>query len=309
MVELENFISICVCTYKRPQLLSELLESIAIQKTGNFRFEVIIVDNDKTGSANAVVQSFIKNRPEVKIRYEIEPSQGISFARNKTVSIASGGLLAFIDDDEVASPTWLFDLMECMEATQADAVFGPVLPVFPENSKKWVIDSGLFDRPRYNDKSIIFYGDARTGNALIRSEWCKKRSPACFDPELAFSGGEDNDFFKWVGLSGGRFFWADKATVAEIVPLERQCLSFVLERRFRSAVTYWRSANLHRPLIFVLSNALVGLSLGLFLLVLGVLVIPFGFSLTARFLAKATNLLGRLGAVANIKHVGYGELK
>ena len=42
-------VSVCVCTYKRPLLLLQLLESLAEQSLSLAKFEVIVVDNDGAG--------------------------------------------------------------------------------------------------------------------------------------------------------------------------------------------------------------------------------------------------------------------
>ena len=51
-------VSVCVCTYKRPMLLAKLLDSLASQAIeDNFTYEVVVVDNDKTGAARGVATS------------------------------------------------------------------------------------------------------------------------------------------------------------------------------------------------------------------------------------------------------------
>ena len=57
--------SVCVCTYKRPVLLAKLLDSLASQAIeDNFTYEVVVVDNDKTGAARVVVEAAQKDIPD-----------------------------------------------------------------------------------------------------------------------------------------------------------------------------------------------------------------------------------------------------
>ncbi|MCZ6703705.1 MAG: glycosyltransferase [Ignavibacteria bacterium] len=54
--------SICIATYKRPELLEKLLDSLSNQKLPeSVILEFIIVDNDKSGSAKEVVEIAKKN--------------------------------------------------------------------------------------------------------------------------------------------------------------------------------------------------------------------------------------------------------
>ena len=55
--------------------------------------------------------------------------KNISLTRNRTVALASGDWLAFIDDDERAPAAWLEQLAETAERFGADGVLGPVEPV------------------------------------------------------------------------------------------------------------------------------------------------------------------------------------
>src|SRR5262249_58567205 len=51
-------ISICVCTYRRPAQLEQLLKMLDQQATwGLFRFSVVVVDNDARQSARGTVES------------------------------------------------------------------------------------------------------------------------------------------------------------------------------------------------------------------------------------------------------------
>lgn len=299
-------ISVCVCTFHRPALLAELLTSLSVQSKTGFEFEIVVTDNDAAGSARPTIESFRAAHPELVLRYEIEPRAGISHARNHSVAMARGNFLAFIDDDETAAPDWLAELLACQQATHADAVLGPVLPVFPPGSRQWAIDSRLFERPRYPNQSRIRSNDGRTGNALVSSAWARSRQPQCFAEHLAHSGGEDYDFFKWLEAEGGNLTWADSATVSEVVPLSRQCVGFVLERRFRASVTYWRGIyadSSWRRAVMEVAKGLLG---GTAYLIAGTPPALFGnLAVAMPRWVKAMNGFGRIGATTRIRLSGY----
>ena len=119
-------ISVCVCTYRRPQLLRSLLDALAAQETGGgFDVDVVVVDNDPEASAAPVVED-VAARASLPIRYHHEPVRNISLTRNRAVEFASGNLIAFIDDDECPAPDWLHCLHDMLVATGADGVLAPV---------------------------------------------------------------------------------------------------------------------------------------------------------------------------------------
>src|SRR5690348_9357992 len=132
-------ISVCVCTYKRPLQLKQLLQSLDQQATkGLFRFSIVVVDNDAHQSARSIVES-LAERLSVPITYRVEPRQNIAMARNASVGMATGELVAFIDDDEEPSKDWLCGLYETLTKYAADGVLGPVLPKFEEGAPNWAV--------------------------------------------------------------------------------------------------------------------------------------------------------------------------
>ncbi len=298
-------VSICICTYKRPALLLQLLESLAKQTFSLTSFEVIVVDNDKSATARQVIMQTAQLYPTLTVRYAVEPTQGIAYARNKSVALASGELIAFIDDDEWAVKHWLSDMVESLIKQEVDAVLGPVIPHYPEGTHPWVIKSRFFERPRFSTGTFISSNTCRTGNALVKTSWLKSRQPQPFDERLAQSGGEDHDFFKWLEAQGGKFMWCDTAEVREEVPLGRQSLGYMLERGFRVSTNYWQHINRNRKKLRVLSEAILGFGIGIGFAVLGVCVLPAGLHRSARNWVISAKGFGRVMALVDYKLAGY----
>ena len=299
--------SICICTYKRPQLLRNLLLSLAKQDISLNSFELVIVDNDSQGSAQEVVHIFSNEYPLLSIQYAIEAVQGIAYARNRTVSLARGELLAFIDDDEVALPDWLTKLTLCMDQFRADAVLGPVVAAYPAATPNWVIRSSFFERKRFNTGARMTWGDGHTGNALIKAVWAKNRRPHTFNEDLARSGGEDTDFFKWMQSKNASLIWCDIAVVHEMVSQERQSLKFMLRRSYVSSVTYWQARHAQHNVFIRTIEATVGIGLTLAYLFMSILKLPLGIEYFALNLVSAIKALGRVTALAAFDVVGYGK--
>lgn len=99
-------ISVVVCTRNRPDRLAECLRHLERQEYP--RFEVVVVDNAPASDAiRAVVQGWA--RP-VEHRYVVERRGGLSWARNAGAAVASGDVIAFLDDDEEPDSHWLAGL-------------------------------------------------------------------------------------------------------------------------------------------------------------------------------------------------------
>jgi len=220
-------ISVCACTYKRPELLQRLLAALTSQETGGqFTYLIVVVDNDRARSAEAVVASIAANSP-VAIQYFSEPRQGIALARNKAVESATGDFVAFLDDDEFPIPSWLLTLWQTLKQHNVDGVLGPVRPHFDAAPPKWVIEGGFHDRPEDPTGTVLDWGKCRTGNVLLKRELFAIETPA-FRPECL--SGEDQDFFRRMIEKGRKFVWCNEAVAYEVVPPARWTRSFLVRR-------------------------------------------------------------------------------
>ncbi|MCZ2223140.1 MAG: glycosyltransferase, partial [Chitinophagales bacterium] len=116
----EKICSVCIATFKRPELLRKLVQSLFDQKAiDDILLEIIIVDNDIQLSAKDIVASFT-NTSFISISYFSQPVQNISLTRNMSLEKASGHYLAIIDDDEIADQYWIRNLIDTIEKFNAD---------------------------------------------------------------------------------------------------------------------------------------------------------------------------------------------
>jgi glycosyltransferase involved in cell wall biosynthesis len=220
-------ICVCVCTYKRAEFLRRLLGVLARQDTGGlFTYSVVVADNDHSRSAEAVVSDFAAALP-IPIRYCMEPRQNIALARNKAVENATGDFVAFIDDDEFPTQSWLLTLFKTCNQYGVDGVVGPVKPHFEGKPPTWVLKSKLYERLNYPTGFVIDGTKGRTGNVLLRRElFAGDEEP--FRAQFRF--GEDQDFFRRMIEKGYVFIWCDEAVAYESVPPARCKRSFMWRR-------------------------------------------------------------------------------
>jgi len=215
-----DHIGICICTYKRPQLLAELLRKLENQNVGGaFQYSVHVVDNDYRSSAEKTVSQF-GCEAEVLVTYNIEPIQNIALARNRAVRCAQGNLIAFLDDDETPGEEWLLQMFLAFKKFAAAGVLGPVRPCFTSEAPAWLSKSGILNRPSYSTGTILTYLQARTGNLLFDRQIIRE-TDIPFPPETGRTGGEDTEFFKTMMARGHAFIWCEEAPVYETILPER----------------------------------------------------------------------------------------
>jgi succinoglycan biosynthesis protein ExoM len=122
-------IDICICTFRRTHVVETLRSISRLVVKPYWVIRVIAADNDETPSARDIVEATARDC-SLALTYLHAPSRNISVARNACLDAASAPLVAFIDDDEVASPEWLTALVTTLESGDADVVLGPVRAVY-----------------------------------------------------------------------------------------------------------------------------------------------------------------------------------
>jgi len=297
-------VTICICTFRRPQMLTALLEALASQRDLHILWEVVVVDNDAAESASHTIARARARHTHLIIRDAVEPVQSIAEVRNRAVSISRGRWIAFIDDDEVPEEGWLSHLILAAGRYHADGVFGPVLPVLPNGTADWIRRGQFFDRPRHASGTVVPVGELRTGNCLIsRAVLGSVEGP--FDLAFGLSGGEDSSLLAVLRDRGARFLWCDEARVREQVPLERVSLSYLLRRALADGMTHARGQIRVRRGASGWVLALKGLAQ----LVLGLLAAPFmalrGRHAGAVWLQRAAAGAGKALAVTRLRVERY----
>jgi succinoglycan biosynthesis protein ExoM len=232
-------VSICVITYNRPQGLKRLLKGLnklTFDKVLLPQIEVIIVENSTKGIAQQVIAT-IKNDFQWPLKTDIEPKRGISYARNKCLSLASPetDFIAMVDDDEVPKPNWLEELLLIQQQHNADIVTGPAISYLPKNTPSWIVKGGFFEREHHPTGEIREI--AYTNNVLIRGEIIRKLD-RIFDTRFALTGGEDSELFMRLYSYNYKIVWADEAVVEERVSPSRTNLSWILKCGYRAWSTH-----------------------------------------------------------------------
>jgi glycosyltransferase involved in cell wall biosynthesis len=119
-------VSVVVCTYamERYDAFSETVESVLAQTYDSL--EVILVVDGNPDVYDRVQEDFCD--AENVVRHNNDENRGISYSRTKGAELASGEVVAMIDDDAVAREDWIENLVAVYEETDAVAVGGDVRP-------------------------------------------------------------------------------------------------------------------------------------------------------------------------------------
>src|SRR5262249_21172940 len=101
------WVSFCLATYRRPQLLEQTLRSITHQTWSDF--EVIVSDNDPEGSGGPVVEALGDTRCHY---YRNTENLGMIRNFNAALAQATGDYVVLITDDDPVYPHMLATLRE-----------------------------------------------------------------------------------------------------------------------------------------------------------------------------------------------------
>ena len=229
-------VGVCVITYKRPKGLHRCLQSLQLLQfrlSSTPHISIFVVDNDPSASAQPIVQQ-LQTLSKWPITYDVEPTRGISYARNRAVSLAKDcDFIAFIDDDEYADPFWLDELLETQRLHNADVVAGSVIPEFDEGVPDWIKRAWPNGRRRGKVRTGSQVGFAITGNCLFRANVLRD-IPEPFEPRLALTGGSDRFLGLRLSRQGHKIVWCNESVVHEIVPPSRSNIGWMLRRAYRT---------------------------------------------------------------------------
>ena len=155
-----DFVSVVIPTYNRPDMLINLLKSLEGQTLKNFEVIVVVDGDDKTTN---IVKNY-KKKCSYPLEDEVIPNSGCNVARNKGISLAKSNIIAFTDDDCIPDNDWLKNGVRYFENSDVVGIEGVIY-----SSEK----SNVFhNAPQLLKPSSFVHG--RTANMFYRSEILKK---------------------------------------------------------------------------------------------------------------------------------------
>ena len=227
-------VSIAICTRNRASSLRRTLARIAeIEVPSTITYEIVVVDNGSSDGTAEAVRTFEGRLP---LRRVLEPSPGISNARNRAVREIRGSYIVWTDDDVLVDRNWLAAYVRAFNEWPEAAVFGgPIEPLFEAPKPDWLernwdelaecyaivhAPEAVAVEPEAPPFGANFAITAATQRA-VRYDETIGRKPG------RLAGGEETDVIRRV-LSGGRSGrWVPDARVFHVIPKTRMTIDFL----------------------------------------------------------------------------------
>jgi len=237
-------ISVIICTYNQAEKLRGALESWLLVQNAESKVELIIVDNNSTDQTQQVVESFQIRCPS-QLRYVCETTVGLSFARNKGIDEASGGIIAFVDDDVYFDKGWLKAMLKAFnDNPKISCVGGKSIPKFEADKPDWITEDFLkiYGSTGSGDqgKLMIFPEHPFGVNMAFRKAVFTQVGE--FNTSLgrrkkSLLSNEEKDIFYRINNAGLKVFYSPEAILYHRIPADRMEKSWILKRIYWQAIS------------------------------------------------------------------------
>jgi glycosyltransferase involved in cell wall biosynthesis len=222
-------VSIVVCTYNRADMLRDALRSLArLRLPAGIAAEVLVVDNASKDHTPQVVDE-VAAESAIPVRVVRESQQGVVHARNRGVADSRGEWIAFFDDDQLADPDWIAELLDAAKQKQVRCIGGYVALKLPDGCDRKLApfcrvllgETVGRNSPRAYNHRVT----PGTGNVIVHRSVFDE--VGLFDPAY-HQRGEDTDLFQRMLSAGIRGWFNPRAIVQHVTPAERMTDVYLL---------------------------------------------------------------------------------
>ena len=239
--------SVVITTYNRARLLADTLRSLSAQRVPRaLRWEIVIVDNNSRDETREVVRRFSETT-SLTVRYEFEPRQGQSFARNLGIEVAEGAVILFTDDDILPSPDWVPRMLSTIATGDLDGAGGRVLPLWEAEVPRWLAsrrDLLPWLALTEEDQACMLQYPLLVTRRIVGASMAFRRGvfeefgrfPTTLGHRGArMYGGEEVELVNRLLLKSKRIGYDPSIIVHHRIGADRLCKSFFLRRHFDHA--------------------------------------------------------------------------
>ncbi|MBE7442729.1 MAG: glycosyltransferase [Flavobacteriales bacterium] len=178
--------SIIIPCYNAEKFIAETIESVLNQTYSNW--ELIIIDDGSKDNSSKIITSFLTDS---RIKYYYQENKGVSTARNNGISKVNGVYIAFLDADDVWTPTNLEEKINELQSDTIDYVFSNKEHINEDSSSMNIFSNGtdvnLLHHFLLWDRTVI---PGPASNLIVKRKCLD--SGLRFDP--TFSTAADQDF-------------------------------------------------------------------------------------------------------------------
>lgn len=242
----EPELTVAICTRDRRESLLRAIASLAepvapdarAGRAGWTGWELLVVDNASRDDTRSACESLVDTLP-VPMRVVVEPTPGLSHARNRALSAARTRVVVFVDDDVRCHPGFAAAHARAFASPDVVATGGRILPVLPATRRGWWARrlarelGGPTGRYDFGDEAQEIPGASRIllpfgGNfGVLRSE---ALALGGFRSELGFGTdlvpGEETALLTRLARRGGRMRYVPEATVDHFLDARRASFGY-----------------------------------------------------------------------------------
>lgn len=197
-------ISVIVPTYNDISRLLICIEKLKKQRTVDFSYEIIVIDN---GSSDQTVEVLQKMDGIVLCQAHIPGSYA---ARNEGLKVAQGRAVAFTDSDCCPEEDWLLNFWQMFLSSGENIILSGQVKFFSDQKNPAEETALLFE----NSFSMSQKDNAKNNHGVTANLFCDMKTivdAGGFNTELK-SGG-DFDFCRRAVSSGAKIIYVDNAIV------------------------------------------------------------------------------------------------
>lgn len=240
-------ISVGISTYNRSSSLKKMIESpLRQERLEGISLEIIIVDHNCTDNTRDVVHDFIANS-ECDIKYLFEDKPTLSDARNRAILESKGEIIAFTDDDVIVDKCWIYSMAKAFRETGCDVLSGKILPVYPENTPRWIQDHQEFlngpivyrnhgDESRFYDDTMLPF----VGAHMVFKRECFNEH-GLFTVEIGlgtdYPYGEDVEMFRRL-MGCKKIYYCADCIVWHVHSPERTTFKYINQWFYRNGLSF-----------------------------------------------------------------------
>ncbi len=228
-----------MATRNRASTLSAALAEYCHLRAPAAGWDLVIVDNGSTDSTKQVVDRF---RDRLPVTYCFEPVEGKNAALNAGLSLVTGDLVVFTDDDIFPKRDWLIELCAAAASHQAFSIFaGTIEPrweqpptetflrMVPLGIHYSIHPAGMLEGPTRPE-------DAYGGNMAVRADVFRRgyRFDASIGPRpKRYTMGSEKEFVHRLARDGMTVWRCEHAIVEHLIPQAHTEVNWILERAVR----------------------------------------------------------------------------
>ena len=194
-------ISVIVVTHNRIRQLARCVASIL--NNTELPKELIIIDDSDPEYVSAPALPTWKKQTSVSLIYRrVYPKRGVSYSRNLGIRVATGDIVAFIDDDCVADSHWIASVITAhTHLPHINGITGLILPLHRDTYWSRVLSCFHFDTELVPHETDFLFGANYSFKRVIF-----EKKIVSFNEQMTYS---EDRFISFLLRQKGMSLWYD----------------------------------------------------------------------------------------------------